>query len=68
MIHSAFLNPFQERYDAYSKLPDLTLTMTEEEILADFAAKQKQRGCCGSPDHVKQEVFISRVTGRAVLI
>lgn len=65
---TSFRNPFQKRVEAYSKLPDLTLTMTEEEILEDFSAKQKQRGNSGSPLHVRPETFVSRVTGRSVQI
>lgn len=67
-LPNGFRNPFHERAEAYSKLPNLALTMTEDEILADWDMKQKQRGKSDSPDHVKKEWFVSRITGKRYLI
>jgi len=61
-----FKNPLQKQAEAYSRLPDLTKTMTEQEILADWDAKQKQRGNKGSSSHVQEDTFISPVTGRSI--
>jgi hypothetical protein len=63
-----FRNPFQKHVEAYSKLPNLMLTMTPEQKLADWDAKQKQRGNSDSLLHVQPEIFVSRVTGRSCLI
>ena len=61
-----FKNPLQKHAEAYSKLPDLTKTMTEREILADWVAKQKQRGNKGSLHHVQEDTFVSLMTGRSI--
>ena len=63
-----FRNPLEKQATAYSKLPDLMLTMTLEEKLADWDARQKQRGNSDSSTRVQPDTFISPVTGRSVRI